>query len=151
MTTGRTFRFSRGLIATFLMAGCFVGCKSSPSQYISPRVTGRVLDRRTLQPIKGVQIQRIMPAPNQDLDPLHAGGESLQRPLSISTGPDGTFDVDSRKDLFSPSGWYAISLAFSHAGYTTLRTNYTIANAIKTPRGEPVVNAGDILLQPQSR
>lgn len=146
----RAFPFANGLLAVVLMTGWLAGCKSSPAQYISPRVTGRVFDHQTRQPIPGVQIQRLKPE-NRGLDQPHAGGEALQQTPSVWTQADGTFAVDSRKDLFSPSGWYAISLAFSHAGYTTLQTNYTIAHAIKSPKGEPVVDAGDILLRPLPR
>ena len=42
-------------------------------------------------------------------------------------------------------------MSYSHAGYAVLTTNYTLANATNTATGEPLVNAGDILLPPLTR
>lgn len=131
------------------------GCQSSPvlnSQYISPRVTGRVLDAVTSQPIRNVSIRRLVSDQNPAPSASAKGGQSLERVPTLRTGADGRFDLSSERDLtlFRQAGWYAVTVAFTRAGYERLTTNYTLASAVVAPSGEPVVNAGNILLQPAS-
>src|SRR5439155_18731929 len=46
-------------IASLLLVGALVGCKThSASQYVSPQVTGRVLDAESRQPLAEVKVQR---------------------------------------------------------------------------------------------
>ena len=68
----------------------------------------------------------------------------------LRDGPGGYFHLDSERDLtlFRQAGWYSVTLAFAHKGYEQLVTNYTLANAVVATNGEPVVKAGNILLQP---
>jgi len=45
-----------------------------------------------------------------------------------------------------------VTLFFTADGYTFFQTNYTSANLSgHSPEGEPLVNAGDILLKPKSQ
>jgi len=45
-----------------------------------------------------------------------------------------------------------VSVAYSHSGYATFQTNYTDINVTtNTASGAPVVNAGDVQLQPLAR
>ena len=52
--------------------------------------------------------------------------------------------------LFRRAGGYSVTLAFTLKGYERFVTNYTLAGAEVAPSGEPVVSAGNILLQPVS-
>jgi hypothetical protein len=132
------------------------GCRSSPvlnSQYISPRVTGRVLDAVNSQPIRNVSIHRLAPGQNLTGNPPAAGGESLERTRALRTNAEGRFDLDSERDLmlFRRADWYSVTLAFTHTGYERYITNFTLTNAVIEPSGEPVIDAGNILLQPLSK
>jgi hypothetical protein len=139
-----------------LVAACVLaGCQSSPvlnSQYISPRVEGRVLDAATSQPIRNVSIRRLAPGQTEVVSPPAVGDRTLQRSPAIRTDRDGRFELDSERDLtlFRRTGWYSVTLAFTHKGYEQLVTNFTLVNAVVSSNSEPVVNAGNILLQPGS-
>src|SRR5882724_10003196 len=90
----------RGLALVVVMCA-LIGCKShSPSQYVSPRVTGRVLDAETRQPLAEARLQRVNP--ERALSPYSTmkGGQMMQQaPLVILSGVDGTFVVDSERTL----------------------------------------------------
>jgi hypothetical protein len=138
---------------TVLLACVLAGCQSSPvlsSQYISPRVEGRVLDAATHQPIANVSIRRLAPSHTELANSPASGARSLDRGPLIRTDRDGRFDLDSERDLtlLRQSGWYGVTLAFTHKGYERFVTNYTLANAVVSPGGEPIVKAGSVLLQP---
>ena len=139
-----------------LGAACvFGGCQSSPvlnSQYISPRVKGRVLDAATSQPIRNVSIRRLAPGQTETVSQPSAGDQTLEGSPAVRTDRDGRFDLASERDLtlFRRAGWYSVTLGFTHKGYERFVTNYTLAGAEVAPSGEPVVNAGNILLQPVS-
>lgn len=126
------------------------GCASSPSQYTSPRVTGQVLNAETRQPVAKVQIQRIHQQPRVDPNTLPRGAETLSKNWYAYTDAEGRFTVDSTTTLtfLQRVTWYSVELAFAREGYTTYTTNYTPAEATYLPSGEPVVNAGIILLRP---
>jgi hypothetical protein len=131
------------------------GCQTSPvlnSQYISPRVTGRVLDAATSQPVRNVSIRRLTPGYNEVTGAPGAGDRTLERAAAIRTDREGRFDLASERDLtlFRRADWYSVTLAFTHKGYERLVTNYTLTRAVVASNGEPVVNAGTLLLQPLS-
>lgn len=140
-------------LALALVTLALAGCKSaSPSQYISPRITGRVLDARTQQPIEGVQVWRLTP-PDPNVDPALKGGQVMQQQAAaVRTRSDGTFVLVSERNLavFRRLGWYSVSLTLAHPSYERLTTEFTLANATNTASGEPLVRAGDIQLQPKS-
>lgn len=141
-------------LAVLISVAALLGCKShSPSQYVSPRVEGRVLDAQSRQPIQGVLLRRVVSdGSDRSLDP-QKGGEIMMRPAPIRTAGDGTFVVESKRDLvlFRSIGWYSITLAFEQNGYRRLTTNYTMLVATNTAKGEPLVKAGDLLLMPLSK
>jgi hypothetical protein len=147
-------RFSKCINRAFASAIAvlaIVGCQSaSPSRYSSPRITGRVLDARTQQPISGVQVRRVTPQ-DPNVDQTVKGGQSLEQSAAVRTDSDGRFVLVSQKNLtlFSRLGWYSVSVAFTHPHYERLTTEYTLLNATNTPSGEPLVRAGDIRLQPK--
>jgi len=135
-----------------LMSLCaFIGCKTdSPLPYVSPRVTGCLLDSQSHRPIAGVLVQRLLPGQDFDGEVAAHGGEMLQQPPPAWTGTNGTFLLEAKRDLLGRHGWYRVRISYSRAGYVTLVTNYTMANAALSSNGLPVVSAGDILL-PASR
>jgi hypothetical protein len=144
-------RISLLLLGVFVVAGALTGCKSA-SQYISPRVEGRVVDAQTHQPIKGVKVLRLTPGQDPDVDQAPVGDTALEQTPDIRTGRDGSFVLGSERDLelFRRSGWDSVTIAFKHPGYQTTTTNYTLVNAIIAPGGEPLVKTGDIRLVPLS-
>lgn len=82
------------------LALCLAGCQTnSPSQYVSPRVTGRVLDAQTHQPVADVQVSRV--SANEDLRALDVpkGGQAMETAPAVRTGADGTFVLDSERSL----------------------------------------------------
>jgi hypothetical protein len=138
---------SGGLCAALALAGC-----KSVSPYISPRITGRVVDARTRQPVADVQVRRMSARPPVNPDQPLKGGQAMERPAPILTGADGCFVLSSERALafFRTLGWYSVTVAFERAGYEGEVTNFTVANATNTSAGEPLVPAGDILLSPRA-
>lgn len=145
-----------GRLAALGFAVVWAGCQSSPvlnSQYISPRVTGRLVDAVTGQPIRNVSVRRVIPGQPLAASPSRGGGESLERNPGIRTDANGAFDLDSERDLtiIRQAGWYSVTVAFARKGYDRLVTTHTLTNAVLTPSGEPLVNAGDLRIQPSSK
>lgn len=135
-----------GLAISVGGAGCH-----SPSQYSSPRVTGRVLDEQTRQPLKNVQVRRV-----SDTTPAMAppkGGEMLTQAPAVFTSADGGFVLKSVRDLafIQRLQWYSVSVSFAHRGYEQLMVTYPLSSATNTPSGEPVVPTGDVLLKPLAK
>jgi len=138
-----------------VLAVCVVaGCKStSPSQYIAPRVEGRVLDAQTRQPIGGVTVQKINPGSDPAPGEIPKGAQALQQTPYVRTRSDGAFTLASKRNLefFGRSSWYSLTISFRHSGYASFMTNYTPSSATATTSGEPLVKTGDVLLVPISR
>jgi hypothetical protein len=137
-----------------MLALLLAGCKSRPlSPYISPRVVGRVVDARTGEPIHSVQVRRVTNEETRRPTDPPKGGELLRPLPSVRTGEDGAFVLDSVRDLalFGKGGWYSVTLSFEHARYERLIASYTPAQSTNTPSGEPLVNAGDVRLNPPGR
>ena len=139
------------LSACFMLTLFLAGCQSnSPSHYVSPRVTGRVLDAQTHQPIPDVQVRRI--SANESLRELDTpkGGQMMEKAPVVRTGPDGAFALDSVTALafFRKIGWYSVTLSFEHPHYERFVTTYTLKDATNSASGEPWVKAKDILMFP---
>jgi hypothetical protein len=145
----------RAVTLCWVMVACLSGgCKStSPSQYISPRVEGRVLDAQSHQPIKDVQVRRHAADDNYRAEDPPKGAEMIKKAPAVRTAPDGTFVLDSVRDiaLLQTIGWYSLNLTFQHPAYERFFTNYTLAKATNTASGEPLVKTGDILLVPLAK
>jgi len=146
----RDFRPVSVLLLVALLAGCQSG---SPSRYVSPRVMGRVLDEKSGQPVKGVEVKRVVPDYEAGTLDQVRGGEVLERGQPLRTDAEGKFDLASQKSvaLFRDIGWFSVEIAFYHRDYERFNTNYTARLAQREPSGEPVIAAGDILLTPKSR
>jgi hypothetical protein len=136
-----------GAVSVCLLSGCHPF-----SQYLSPRVEGRVLDAQTHQPLPGTQVQRVSEKRNRNPAQPPNGAQLLMQHHVVLTADDGTFVVDSQKavGLFHSVFWSAIRLSFQHDGYLSAVTNFTAANSTNTVSGEPLVKTGDVLLIPLS-
>ena len=128
------------------------GCKSrSLSLCMSPRVTGRVLAADTGQPLADVKVLSggQAGAPKGTVPPK--GGQLLKVKASVRTDQDGRFALESEKVLtpFGGIGWFSVQLFFERVGYEGFYTNYSRLDLhTNSWKGEQVLSAGDILLQP---
>jgi hypothetical protein len=53
---------------------------------------------------------------------------------------------------FRGARWFSVQLCFERAGYQRFRASYSSLNlSTNAPKGEPLLDAGDILLQPLPR
>ena len=144
---------SLGVTCVLATAAVLAGCKShSPSHYVSPRIIGRVLDENTRQPIAGVEVKRVVPDYDAGTLQQVKGGETLQRTRPAQSTVDGTFDLDSQKSvaLFRDLAWFTVEISFAHRNYERFVTNYTPRYATISTNGEPVIQAGEILMTPKS-
>ena len=114
---------------SLLLAGVVgVGCKSvKPVRYISPHITGCVVDAETRQPVKGVKVSKIDPrqAREQSLEPPK-GGQALLQPSTAFTDQDGRFVLESEKSLTPILGGrvYSVSVSFDHPSYVRTAVSY---------------------------
>jgi hypothetical protein len=141
--------FALGLI-TLMLAGCE---SMSLSPYVSPRVTGRVVAADTHQPLADVKVITGKPEDVRGNVPPK-GGQVMQRTSPAETDSDGRFVLESERVLspFGGSGWFSVTLTFERAGYERFLTNYSRLNLrTNTWNGEPVLDAGDIALQPAGK
>ena len=70
------------------------------------------------------------------------------------TDRDGRFTLETERALtpFRGAGWFSVQLLFERSGYERFRTNYSSLNvSTNSPKGEPLLDAGDILLHPVSK
>jgi hypothetical protein len=131
------------------------GCQSEKfTHYTSPEVTGRVLAADTHQPIANATVQ--CAGSGQNFEPFGSpkGGQLLMQTGDARTDADGKFVLDGKSvfALFRQPGWWTALVTFSHSGYESFSTNYTGSNVTShSGAGMPVVDAGDILLQPVAR
>jgi hypothetical protein len=74
------------------------------------------------------------------------------RKPDIQTDANGCFSMGSERVLtiFRFGGWDSVRIFVRGPGYVTLQTNYAGASleVTNTTSGEPLVETGDILLQP---
>jgi len=110
-----------------------------------------VLDAETHRALSGVKVSRDKrPRSNESLNPPKQGEMLLEKP-AVLTDRAGQFNLQSERALtvFRPSGWSLVELTFERPGYERYQTNYSILSAgANTPGGEPVLETGDILMQP---
>jgi len=117
-------------------------------------VEGRVLDSQSHEPIQGVRVHRVVQGGNQQVADTPHGGEQMENaPVVVTTSADGSFVVDSERDiaLFRHVSWYSVSIAFEHPAYASYTATYMSSNAVASASGEPVVHAGDVLMRPQTK
>jgi hypothetical protein len=137
-----------------LLLAVVSGCQSGRlTHYTSPEVTGRVLAADTHQPLAHADVQRVEPETFAEYWSFGSpkGGTILMEPVGARTDADGRFVLNSKSvvALFLQPGWSAVSVNYSHAGYESFQTNYSGTNITsQTAAGVPVVDVGDVLLQP---
>ena len=129
-----------------------IGC-GSVSHYVSPRVVGRVLDGKTLRPIAGVEVKRVVPDHEAGtMEPVR-GGEMLELTRPPQSDTNGVFILPSQKSiaLFRDIAWFTVEVSLTHRYYEKYLTNYTARSATNALNGEPVIYTGDILMTPKPR
>ncbi len=144
-----------GLIGLFLSLLGLVGCQSfGPSSCVQPEINGRVVAADTHQPLAGVRVIRVVPGQAANAGAPAKGAQMLQQDRPETTGADGSFLVPGQQymTLFRRSTWWSVRLSFQAPGYITCQTNFSTGSFTNLPDGsDPVLNAGDILLQPLSK
>ena len=137
-----------GLWMTLLLAGCqWVGFNNN----VTPQVCGRVLDAKTRQPLPNVKVLRVMHGQGQNSTTPVNGAQLLQQERPVKTDAGGGFIYPSHSymTLLSQARWWSLKLSFRAAGYSAVQTNFTLVNVnTNLPDGTPVVDAGEILLEP---
>jgi hypothetical protein len=137
-----------GVIALAL-AALAIGCSTvSPSQYVSPKITGQVLDAETRQPIKGAQIRPANSDGRVRPDAISSGGHLLETAAAVRSDREGRFTMPSVRVLgpLGSTGWYSVTLAFERSGYESLVKTFSLKDSTNTASGEPWIDAGQVSL-----
>lgn len=140
---------ARLLFVALALVLFLAGCKGwSLSQCVSPRVTGRVLDSETRQPLAGVEVQRVIPSRPSNFAPPKGGQQLQNAPRVVLTSTDGSFTLDAVYSVaaFQVFSWGSVDVQFRHSGYAAFTTNFADAVVAPDSGGAPYVNAGEILL-----
>ena len=69
----------------------------------------------------------------------------------VQTDGSGKFSFEAVRALtpFRGAHWFSVQLYFECPGYQRLRATYSSPNvSTNSPKGEPLLDAGDIVLQP---
>ena len=114
---------------------------------------GRVLDEKTLQPIVGVEVKRVVPDYEAGtIEPVR-GGEMLELTRPPQSDTNGTFTLPSQKAvaLFRDITWFTVEISLTHRYYQKYLTNYTPRSATNALNGEPVIVTGDIMMTRKSK
>ncbi len=138
-----------GTAALALLAGC--ESFNGPSlDYTAPRVTGRVVDDASGQPVTYAQVGRRLWTWRKGTGEFLKGGEEMVlRQDYVRTGADGSFVLPSKQValLFS---WGEVplnlQLTVQHGGYVAWRTNFPTP-ALDTNSSTLELNAGEIRLK----
>jgi hypothetical protein len=138
-----------------LAALTLAGCQSHPfSVAVSPRLTGRVLAADTGQPLADVKVSNLDRPDDLNRTVPPKGGQRLLAKPPVYTDHDGKFVLETERVLapFGGAGWFAVRLAFEHAGYERFLTNYSYLNLrTNSSNGGSGLNAGNILLRPVAK
>ena len=131
------------------------GCQTRPLLHdVSPRVIGRVVAADTGRPLAGVQVINYAQPEDYDSASPPKGGQLLKRKPIARTASEGRF-IFAREQVLTPfggSGWFSLQLFINQAGYERFLTNYSYLNlGTNTWKGQPVLDTGDIRLQPAAR
>jgi len=146
---------AEGVFTTYVLFGSLAlallltGCKGwSISQCVSPRVTGRVLDSETRQPLERVEVQRVVARPRSNNTPPKGGQQIQDAPRIVLTSANGSFMLNAEYSVaaFQVLGWSSVDVQFRRTGYLTLTTNLMSSVVSTNSNGEFYLNAGDILL-----
>ena len=140
------------LLALCLAALALAGCKGiSLSPFVAPRVTGRVVSADTGAPLADVKVTSVGHAAESSRTIPPKGGELLMADYPVRTDRDGRFALDAVRALtpFRGARWFSVELCFERAGYQRFRASYSSPNlSTNSPKGESLLDAGDIRLHP---
>jgi len=140
-------------LTTFVGVIILCGCQSFRLQdYVSPRITGVVLDAETRDPVPNVTVRKVSGDQPSRTDSPPKGGEQLLSGDQVQTDKEGQFEMVARKDVltFSSGSAFAVRLQFQHSHYDIFRTNYSGKSITDGgPKRPPELNAGEILLRRQ--
>ena len=143
------------LLALCLAALSLAGCKGMPlSPFVAPRVTGRVLSADTGAPLSDVKVTNLGHVGESSRTLPPKGSELLVSDYPVRTDRDGRFALEAVRALtpFRGARWFSVRLCFERVGYQRLQASYSSANlSTNSPKSEPLLDAGDILLQPAQR
>jgi hypothetical protein len=136
-------------VCLFGVATLFVGCKSV-SEWVAPRVEGRVLDAQSRAPIKDVLVMRLNANEEYQISDQAKGAQLMEQAFGVRTSATGAFGLGSIRTFapFQHLSWYSTTLAFEHPAYQRITATFTTAQATNNATGEPIIQAGDILLAP---
>jgi hypothetical protein len=130
------------------------GCKSGPfGPYVAARVSGQVLAGDTCLPLAGVKVTRRSAYTTTAAGSQTKGGELLMRKEPVRTDADGRFVLASHRVLsvVRGSGWKVVALSFERSGYQHFQTNSPTAAATNSINGEPLLDIGQVFLQPVAK
>ena len=135
-------------VLPLFLTGC--QCVGIANQ-VTPQIQGRVLSATTCEPIAGVNVRPALPGQTPLEDDLEKGAQRLVRGRPVVTDSEGRFVFPSRDyvRLLKRENWWSLKLSFQRSGYAAIQTNFTATiAAAHTAEKAPIVNAGDIYLQP---
>ena len=136
------------------LAITLMGCESASlphQEYDAPRITGRVVDGVTGQPIPDAAVRR---GPLPQAKPVTYGdarGKNPSGAVLVVTDRDGRFVLPSSKSFFLIGSGHGFSTTVnvSGPGYDSLQTNFAkIKYSTDHDRSEPLIEAGALPLQP---
>ena len=112
-----------------------------------------MLDAASHQPVKNVLVRRVnlsAQVASENLPPR--GGQLIEQGPVVSTGSDGSFVLDSEKDvaLLHNASWYSVTISFGHKAFQVSTATYTVNDSTNI-NGEPLINTGDIFLIPLAK
>jgi hypothetical protein len=107
-----------------------------------------VLAADTRQPLAGVKVTR--GASFRSAGETLKGAELLALNNPVRTDQDGDFALASERVLSVVRGldWNVVSLSFERGGYRHFHTNCPTTLATSAVTGKPVLDVGQIMLQP---
>jgi hypothetical protein len=137
------------------LALVFTGCQwVGLGNHVTPQISGRVLSAETRAPLAGVAVNHFNRAqPDSVGNPPH-GAQLLRQEKPVLSDAAGRFVFPSKNyvTLLRSATWWSLKLTFQAAGYATVQTNFTAAQVTgHADDGTPLIDAGDILLEPLPR
>jgi len=115
---------------------------------------GRVVAADTGQPLANVKIITSDRGEDYSRTSPPKGGQILKSSAPAQTDHDGRFVLESERVLapFGGVGWFSVQLFIEQPGYERFLTNYSYLNLhTNTWKGEPILDAGLIRLQPAAK
>ncbi|HXG47934.1 MAG TPA: hypothetical protein VNO52_09935 [Methylomirabilota bacterium] len=140
-------------LTMILLNGC--GSFRGPHQeYISPFISGRILDAQTGQPIVGARIERQSRQARTERPTEVHGATLLQSTRPAISAAGGAFELAGERVahlLFDRGTVLGVTLRVSAPNYTTLSTNLDLVTSPPdSSSGKPILNGIELRLMPLS-